>query len=139
MEWVEGVELKVDAVGAEAGFDPAVGFAIGEDVGDRREVDEVDSTTLGLCPVVGVAVDEGFDVVSAVEKFEEGVGVLDTAPGSAFGGRFELRVVVGHDDGGFVGAGVKFFGEPVELGFAESAGDDVDFCERVEQEPVRMW
>lgn len=137
---VEGAKLQGCAVLAQKSIDPAVGAAFFEDPGDGGEVDEVEAVAFFAMPVVGVAEDVGFDVFAGEEDVEEGLGVFEAADGDFFGGGIELAFFVGvvmdEDDGRFFGVGVEGGGEPVELFWAEDAGDFVGDFERVEDEKV---
>ena len=83
--------------------------------------------------------DRGITRFDQIAKLSSGqVETLDESLG-AFRGRFELRGVVSHHDGGLFTAGFERLLEPVALLRSNLTGHDIGFRQRIEQEPVGPW
>ena len=74
--------------------DPTVGLSRGENVGDRRQIDQMQVAPFFDRPVVGVPEDERLDVLKAAQELHELGRIPDAAPLFPFGRRFELRIVM---------------------------------------------
>ena len=148
---VEAAEFEFGAGVGEGGADPAAGAAGFEDVSGGGKVDEFHAVFMaGDMPVVGMAIDIGFHLAVAGEEFFHGRGILQAAQRTqmaeqpihleraAKAGNFHdgIEMVVADDDGGAVGAGVEFAGEPLLLVGAEETGALVGGFQGIEQEPV---
>jgi len=148
---VETAKFEFGTGIGKSGADPAAGAAGFEDVGGGREVDEFHAMLMaGDMPVVGMAVDIGFHLAVAGEEFFHGRGILQAAQRTEMAEKtihFEraaetgdfhdgIEVVMTDDDGGAVGPGVEFAGEPLLLVGAEEAGALVGRFQGIEEEPV---
>ena len=84
-------------------MDPAGRLALAKDVGDGREVDQVDAAGVPVhLPNVGVAEDVCLDLFSGANDCEQRFGVFqaaDTGPGT--------RVVMNENHCGLVAVGVQ--------------------------------
>ena len=118
---VDGVQGEAGAFGGEVGVDPADGLFAGEVVSGGGQVDQVDALVLGELVLVGVAVDDGFDLGHRSDDVEEAAVVEQLDP----------RLVVEAEDGGSVIAGAQEGLEPDALGPAEKAGHHVDDVESI--------
>src|SRR5690349_15623266 len=88
------------------------------------------------CPIVGVAEDEGFDVLAFEDEIEELGGIFQARPARSFSGRSELRRMMGEDDRRFVSMRIERFGKPSPLDFTQLPCHYIDFGERIEQKPI---
>ena len=130
---IAGVEFEPGAGWLQLQIHPAGWSASGEDVGDRREIDQVETVLVGHVPVVSVAEDDGFDLPARMDDFQQLPGVSQA--GGFFGIKF-VGVVVDDDEGRFVSAGVERGTQPVELGFTTAARHCVGLVQGIQNEEI---